>query len=63
MEEKAKSHLGWSNEGIEYYNTLYDKVEKDRVDRGWEFAKQMAMTLSEKGKLKMKRDVPYPSPY
>ena len=52
--KRTKSQLGWSDEGLEYYNALYERIEKDRFDRGAQFTKMMAMTLTEKGILKKK---------
>ena len=45
-------HVGWSNEGMVYYNALYDCIEKDRTKNGNAFNKQMPLTLMEKATLK-----------
>ena len=47
-----RTHVSWSNEGIVYYNALYDRIEKDRTKNGNAFNKQMLLTLMEKATLK-----------
>ena len=47
-----RTHVGWSNEGMVYYNALYDCIEKDRTKNGNAFNKQMLLTLMEKATLK-----------
>ena len=47
-----RTHVGWSNEGMVYYNALYDRIEEDRTKNGNAFSKQMLLTLMEKATLK-----------
>ena len=47
-----RTHVGWSNEGMVYYNALYDRIEEDRTKNGNAFNKQMLLTLMEKATLK-----------
>ena len=47
-----QTHVGWSNEGMVYYNALYDRIEEDRTKNGNAFNKQMLLTLMEKATLK-----------
>ena len=47
-----RTHVGWSNEGMVYYNALYDCIEEDRTKNGNAFNKQMLLTWMEKVTLK-----------
>ena len=47
-----RTHVGWSNKGMVYYNALYDCIEEDRTKNGNAFNKQMLLTLMEKATLK-----------
>ena len=47
-----RTHVGWSNDGMVYYNAFYDCIEEDRTKNGNAFNKQMLLTLMEKATLK-----------